>query len=62
MKPVFVAKTHRRPTSSKRDGMISLHRLDRIIFTPACQHLPGFHTIPRTTPRERLGLWLTIDF
>lgn len=61
MKPVFVAKKNHRPTSSRRVARLSL-RFDPMIFSPACQHLPGFHTIPRTTPWERLGLWFIIDF
>ncbi|HPQ80324.1 MAG TPA: hypothetical protein PLZ86_01180 [bacterium] len=61
MKPVFVAKKNHRPTSLEWDGSHRL-RSDEIVFTPACQHLPGFHTIPRMTPWERLGLWFIIDF
>lgn len=61
MKPVFVAKKNHRPTSPQRDEAHG-RRLNEIVFTPACQHLPGFHTIARMTPWERLGLWFIIDF
>lgn len=50
-------------------GTIPLHyndgcprRLDRRILTPAVQQLPGFHIVPRPTPREWNGMWFIIDF
>ena len=59
MNPVLESIRGINPSASMAGGS---RNLPAIIFTPACQHLPGFHTIPRQTPRERLGLWLTIDF
>ncbi len=50
-------------------GTIPLHyndgrprRLDHRILTPAVQRLPGFHIVPRPTPREWNGMWFIIDF
>lgn len=60
--PVFKAKKHRSPTSFPNTRNAAARSLDPLIFTPACQYLPGFHIIPRMTPWEREGRWVVIDF
>lgn len=60
--PIFRAKKHCGLTSPPKWGRATSRAIDPIIFTPACQFLPGFHIIPRLTPWEREGRWVVIDF
>ena len=62
MKSVFKARKHHRSVSYYNEGIGHHGGLPPIVFTPACQHLPGFHIIPPKTPREWNGMWFIIDF
>lgn len=62
MKPIFIARKHLRPTAVHKERPYTSPGLPRVIFTQACQHLPGFHIVPRQTPREWNGLWFIIDY